>query len=247
MKQNEIRVGTVAAIWRYPVKSLAGESVPGSTNLGWHGIAADRRYALVKSGNATGFPWLTLRDCPGLVRYQGFLADPNNVRSSPVMVMKPDGTAVNVAESMLLSEIEALAGCPIHLLQHYGGLFDCSDISIITDKTLESLGVLIGAELDIRRFRPNIVVASSEERPFPEDKWVGGLLVFGDRNDSARVRINRKDPRCPVTGVDPVTGEKGDGIPQGIIQHRKNLAGVYGTTQFCGTIHVGEPVRLMTD
>jgi uncharacterized protein len=245
MNENETTVGSVTEIWRYPVKAFAGESVVDSANIGWHGITADRRYAFVKSGNQTGFPWLTLPDCPALVHYRGFLADPANDRSSPVMVSTPAGMVVAVNDPALLAEIKEVAKCDVHLLQHQCGVFDCADISVITDKTLTNLGAMIGAEPDVRRFRPNLVVTSSEDRPFPEDKWVGGVLVFGNRSDSTRVHVNRKDPRCPVTGVNPVTGEKTDMIPKGIIQHRNNLAGVYGTTQFCGTVQVGDPVRLI--
>jgi uncharacterized protein len=246
VKENEITIGTVAELWRYPVKSLAGESVT-KTTIGWHGLTADRRYAFIKAGNQTGFPWLTIRDCPALVRYQGLLGSTESTGAGEVSVKTPDGRLLRAGDSGLLSEIEEVAARSLHLLQHNGGLFDTSDIGLITDKTLKGLAEVTGEALDVRRFRPNIFIKSSEDREFPEDEWVGGLMVFGERGDSARVRITRVNTRCSIPAIDPCSGEKNARIQQVIIAHRKNIAGVYGAAQLCGTVEVGDAVRFWID
>ena len=51
-------VGRISAIYRYPVKSMAGEQMS-SAQLGWHGLDGDRRLAFVRRGVKTGMPWLT--------------------------------------------------------------------------------------------------------------------------------------------------------------------------------------------
>ncbi|MFN2464119.1 MAG: MOSC N-terminal beta barrel domain-containing protein, partial [Candidatus Dormibacteria bacterium] len=54
-------VGRVAALWRYPVKSMAGEALA-VADVSWHGLAGDRRWAFIREGQErSGFPWLTIR------------------------------------------------------------------------------------------------------------------------------------------------------------------------------------------
>jgi uncharacterized protein YcbX len=53
-----IEIGHVEAIFRYPVKSMAGERLE-VANLGWHGLDRDRRLAFRRMDDRSGFPWLT--------------------------------------------------------------------------------------------------------------------------------------------------------------------------------------------
>ena len=78
-----VEVGRVAAVWRYPVKFMAPEPVL-SAQVSWHGVAGDRRWAFVRErGNESGFPWLTIRDRPDMVRYRARLADPEGRTRHP--------------------------------------------------------------------------------------------------------------------------------------------------------------------
>lgn len=45
--QSYMEVGTVKAIWRYPVKSMAGESLE-KAHVYWYGLDGDRRAAFAK-------------------------------------------------------------------------------------------------------------------------------------------------------------------------------------------------------
>ena len=48
-------VGHVAALWRYPVKSMAGEKLD-AVEVSWHGLAGDRRWAFIRAGQVrTGY------------------------------------------------------------------------------------------------------------------------------------------------------------------------------------------------
>jgi hypothetical protein len=107
-----------------------------------------------------------------LVRYHAYLADPENVRSSAVLIKTPDGKVMDIGDPALLAEIKKLASRDVYLLQNYGGVFDCADVSLITDRTLTSLGAVIGEELDVRRFRPNIASRRPRRPPSPKiDGW----------------------------------------------------------------------------
>jgi uncharacterized protein len=50
--------GHLETIFRYPVKSMAGERLE-AVDLGWHGVASDRRLAFRRLEDQGGFPWLT--------------------------------------------------------------------------------------------------------------------------------------------------------------------------------------------
>jgi uncharacterized protein YcbX len=70
-------VGHIAALRRYPVKSMAGEELDGA-DVSWHGLAGDRRWAFIRDGQArSGFPWLTIRDRPEMARYRPRFAEPD--------------------------------------------------------------------------------------------------------------------------------------------------------------------------
>jgi uncharacterized protein YcbX len=53
------------------------------------------------------------------------------------------------------------------------GTFDTMPLSLITTRTVESLGALLDADLDVLRFRPNLVIEAFGAAAFPEDEWVG--------------------------------------------------------------------------
>ncbi len=80
-------MGRVAGLWRYPVKSMGGER-PEEVEVSWHGLAGDRRWALVRDGLVrSGFPSLTIRQRPDPGHYRPSFLDPDRPDSSPVVVL----------------------------------------------------------------------------------------------------------------------------------------------------------------
>ena len=63
-----IEIGHIEAIFRYPVKSMAGGRLE-AANLGWHGLDGDRRLAFRRLDERGGFPWLTASKLPDLIRF----------------------------------------------------------------------------------------------------------------------------------------------------------------------------------
>lgn len=94
-------VGHLIALWRYPVKSMAGEELD-SADVSWHGLAGDRRWAFVRAGQVhNGFPWLTIRELPGLAHYRPRFTDPERPNASQVLVRTPGGGELDVADPKL--------------------------------------------------------------------------------------------------------------------------------------------------
>jgi len=244
MAKEYKEVGRVAQIYRYPVKSMAGEYVE-ETKIGWHGLAGDRRFAFARVGDKTGLPWLSARELPELILYKARFADPSNIESSPISVMTPTGQVLKLDSDDLLNQIACSYGKPVQLMQLWRGTYDSMDISLISQASIHAVSVQVGHELEVQRFRPNFVVETFDGKPYPEDRWVGELLVFGDRDNSARIRANRKDIRCMVVNLDLKTAQQDPAILKEIVRSRKNLLGIYGTIERPGTVRVGDVIRML--
>src|SRR6185312_2990048 len=64
-----MELGRISAIFRYPVKSMAGELLD-VARLSWHGIEGDRRLAFRRLTDKSGFPWLTASKLPQVLLYK---------------------------------------------------------------------------------------------------------------------------------------------------------------------------------
>jgi uncharacterized protein len=237
-------IGTVRAITRYPVKSMAGESLAAAP-LRWVGIDGDRQYAFYRAANTSRFPWLTGREVPNLLRYAPYFADGGDPSGSPVRVMTPDAADFAIEDAALHDELAAQYGGAVYLLQSSRGIPDSAAVSVLGAATVRHLGERVGETLDPIRFRPNILVETVGDRPFEEEDWLGGVLVFGDRDDSARIRLDRKDQRCMMVNLDPVRAVQNPAVLKEIVRNRDECAGLYASTEAIGTIAVGDVVHLV--
>lgn len=111
-------------------------------------------------------------------------------------------------------------------------------LSLITTNSVAALGALVGSELEIERFRPNLLVQAASAERFPEDGWVGTVLRIG----ALRMRVDRRDERCAVVSVDPATDERDPLILKTIARERQALVGVYGTIVRPGGVAIGDAV-----
>jgi uncharacterized protein YcbX len=229
-------VGRVAAVWRYPVKSMAPDAVS-SAEVSWHGVAGDRRWGFAhERREASGFPWLTIRERPDLVRYRPRLADPERPNTSPVVVTTPTGVELDVTDPALAAEL----GGGVRATKLDRGTFDALPLSLISTQSVRNLGVLAGRPLHPGRFRPNLLVDATAggADAFPEEHWVGCTLLVGD----ALVRVDARDQRCVVVNIDPTTAARDPIVFRTIAQHRRARLGVYGTAAQPGRVTVGDPV-----
>jgi uncharacterized protein YcbX len=107
-----MRVGRVSEIWRYPVKSMAGERLARAA-AGARGIPGDRAWALrdEAAGEIRG-----ARSFPVLVRCAArFLAEPGEGESAPVEIVLPDGERLDGDVAKASERLSALVGRPVTL------------------------------------------------------------------------------------------------------------------------------------
>jgi len=232
---NALPVGRVVGLWRYPVKSMGAEMLT-QADVSWHGLSGDRRWAFVRDNVAqSGFPWLTLRERGEMNQYLPSFTSPLRPDTSPTVVQTPTGAVLDVTDPALASAL-----CPegARVIRQSRGVFDTFPLSLITTQTIARLGEIVGERLVVQRFRPNILVQAADDAPFPEDDWVGRVLRFG----SVRMRVDKRDGRCVVITIDPVTAERSPAILRAVADERQGCLGVYGTTVEPGRVAVNDTV-----
>jgi uncharacterized protein len=241
-----VEVGQIRDLFRYPVKSMAGVAVA-SAVLGWHGLEGDRRFAFRRTTDTNGFPWLTASRLPSLLLYQPFGHDTNAKEPSPTHVRTPEGLDLALRSEELRTHIAHRFGSDLALMKLDHGIFDAASISVITLATILGVERGAGTTLDVRRFRPNIVLETHERQPFSEDNWIGGTLVFGEGESGAAVNVTIRDERCMMINLDPDTAKQDPAVMKAVVRMNQNNAGVYGTVVREGIISVGQRVKLILE
>ena len=236
-------IGQIKAIFRYPVKSMAGFPLD-RVDLGWHGLNGDRRFAFRRLVDQGGFPWLSASRVPQLLLYRP-IGEAETDKDLPTHVRTPGGAELELFSDELQNEISQRHGSRVQLMQLKHGMFDEAPVSIINLGTIRGVEREAGRPLDILRFRPNILIESKDVEPFSEDQWVGKTLRFGSDDDGPAVSITLRDLRCVMINLDPETAEADTRVMKAAIHLNANYAGVYATVIHTGELQIGQKVYLV--
>ena len=209
---------SVEQLWRYPVKTLAGERLE-TAELTPNGIPGDR---IVHVRGPEGVR--TSRRQHRLLGLHGTL-DP---AGRPLI----DGHAWDSPEALAL--VQEAAGSDAGLAAFDGlARFDILPLLVATDGAVAEFG------RDVRRLRPNIVIAGVEG--LAEREWAGGELHIGD----AVIRLDSLRARCPMTTVDPDTLERDPEVLKDIGRRFRGRIALNADVIRPGVIHVGDAVQLV--
>ncbi len=208
----------VKAIWRYPVKTLAGEPLR-ETELTAAGIPGDR---IVHVRGPEGVR--TSRRHHRLLGLKGSL--------------DPGGQPLVNGHPWISAEAAALvrhAAGDDAWLEAYAGpeRFDVMPLLVATDGAVEAFG------RDVRRLRPNILIGGV--KGMDEVRWPGGALRIGD----AVVRLDSLRPRCPMTTVDPDSLERDPEVLKDIGRRFGGRLALNAEVERPGIIQVGDAVSLV--
>jgi len=238
-----IEIGHVEAIFRYPVKSMGGERLE-IAEMGWHGLDGDRRLAFRRSDDRSGMPWLTATKLPDLLMFAPHRREDGVQGDLPTHVRTPDGEEKPVFGEGLATEVGRRHGAPVQMMQLNHGIFDEASISVIALDTVREIGRLAGRSLDVRRFRPNVVVRLLRSVPFQEDEWLGGVLSFGEGDDAPAITVTMRDVRCSMVNLDPDSASPAPEVMKAVVRANQNNAGIYGAVTRIGRLAVGQTIRL---
>jgi len=211
---------TVGALWRYPVKSLAGESLE-AAELTADGIPGDR---VVQVRGPEGLRTSRSRDHYRMLGLHATLG----ADGEPLIDGQP------WASSAALDLVRAVVGPDAELARsHGGGRFDILPLLVATDGAVAAFG------RDVRRLRPNILIAGVEG--LAEVDWPGAELHIGP----AIIRLDSLRPRCPMTTVDPDTLDCDVEVLKDINRRFQGRLALNADVPGPGTIRVGDAVRLI--
>ena len=238
-----IEIGHVEAVFRYPVKSMRGERLD-VAKLGWHGIEGDRRMAFRRIDDRSGFPWLTATKLPDLLLFAPVRREDGAQGDLPTHIRTPDGKEMPVFGQDLAAEVGRRYGAPVQMMQLNHGIFDDASISVIALDTIREIGRLAGRSLDVRRFRPNVLIRLLRSVPFQEDEWLGGVLSFGEEDDATAITVTMRDVRCSMVNFDPDSASSAPEVLKAVVRANQNNAGIYGAVTRTGRLAVGQTVLL---
>jgi hypothetical protein len=208
----------VVELWRYPVKSMAGERLE-AVELGAGGFPGDR---VVHAENRRG-RLITARSHPALLGFHARLGPDGE----PLVDGRP-WTAPEVAAA-----VRTTVGDGAHLVRYDGvERFDVLPLLVATDGALAALGV------DHRRLRPNIVV--SGVAGLAERQWPGRRLRVG----SAVIRAAKLRRRCVMTTYDPDTLDQDLAVLEKIADEFDGTMALDCEVLEAGRVAVGDPVTL---
>ena len=207
----------VAGLWRYPVKSLAGEPLQVAT-LTSSGIPGDR---VVHVCGPEGVR--TARRHHRLLALDGTLG--------PDACPRINGHPWDNAEALTL--IKQAAGDDAWL-EAWEGLerFDILPLLVATDGAVAAFG------RDIRRLRPNVLIGGVEG--MAEREWEGAQLRIGD----TVIRLDALRGRCVMTTVDPDTLDRDPRVLKDIVRRFGGRLALDADVVHGGTVRVGDQVVL---
>lgn len=191
MLQQGTPVGRVRALYRYPVKSTAGQALEVAAVTA-DGLRNDRRWAAYTDdgGVASGKRTRRFRPVIGLMGWASSAEDDDDI---PVLV-SPEGVRYRVDDPAASQALTAAFGQKLTLrpestVQHH----DESPLHLLTTSSLAAVERLVGAPVDPHRFRANIIVDTGVEPGFLEDDWIGVELAVGTE---VVLHVGPGMPRC---------------------------------------------------
>jgi uncharacterized protein YcbX len=259
-------VGSVVSLWRYPVKSMMGEEL-GEAHIGVNGLAGDRVCALIdrETGKVASakhpHKWACLMECSAQ------LLEDSGRSGVVVNISLPDGRAVRSDDAGVDRVLSDLLGREVTLahlapeapsLEEYSPdmdelddkdvtmeaampartFFDVAAVHVLTTATLRRLQELYpGGRLDLRRFRPNIVIElASGGSGFVENEWAGRSVGIGD---DVRLEITQPCRRCVMTTLPQGDLPRDPAILRTTARYNDVNAGVYAAVRSEGRARQG--------
>lgn len=212
-------VVTVSEIWRYPVKTMAGERLERATITPF-GIEGDRVVHVEDSRGRV----VTSRTHPRLLAHRGTLA--------------PDGEPLVDGQPWssrgVLAQIVDIAGVGARLVRYDGNeRFDKLPLLVLSDGAVKAFGY------DCRRLRPNVVIGGVEG--MSERDWPGGYLRMG----TVLIGVDALRTRCIMTSFDPDTQVQDTEVTQSIFRRFGGKLALDCFVMEGGEVELGDEVELL--
>ena len=264
--------GSIASIWRYPVKSMMGEEL-NETEIATGGVAGDRAYALIDGSDGKVASAKNPRKWPGLFEFRAALASTPEPGGNvpPVRITLPDGTTAasgqpeihRIVSGALHREVilSAASGRPVATAEEYWPDMDGLDHrDTVTDFALpegtffDAATVHLLTTATLARLRKLYPEGRFEVRRFRPnivvesagDDFVENTWIgrILAIGDAVRLSIRGPCPRCVMTTLPQGDLPYDPNILRTAAQHNHANVGVYASVLQGGRIRRGDAVRL---
>jgi uncharacterized protein len=236
---TEEPVGRVAALARYPVKSLAGEGLD-EVLVEARGCAGDRLWSVRDPDGRLGSGKTTRR----FRRMDGLLELVAGYDGDVPVIGFPDGRRLRGDYPGLDEALSRHVGRPVSLAREDEvSHFDEGPLHLVTTASLTTLARARGGEVDWRHTRANVLVETAGHG-FPEQAWVGRRLRVGPE---VVLRVRGLMPRCVMVAA-AQDGLPGDpGLLRAVTEVAAGTLGVWADVEHAGRVRLGADVGLGQD
>jgi MOSC domain-containing protein len=252
-------VGTIAEIWRYPVKGLAGERLERVAVTAGRTLPHDRRFAIAHgdSGVTPATPRWELKTSFHMLMHakDERLAElsPSYDEGNGALTIRRNGTplvSAHAGEPSGRAQLDAFFADILGGGHHgaprfvegdgfYFGNIEAPVISLINLASVRDLAGPAGGAVDRRRFRANVYIDGPA--PWAERALVGRTLRLG----GVRCRVVDETIRCGATTVNPATCARDLNVPKILERAYGHMfCGVYLAALDSGEVGVGAPVGI---
>jgi uncharacterized protein YcbX len=190
----------------------------------------------------------------------------------PVRVTLPDGSLTVSSSAEFVSHVSAALGRSVTLLEappqdaqleEYwpdmdglahrdavteeamppGTFFDLATLHVLTTGTLDKFRQLYpSSRFEPRRFRPNLIIDTGQQKGFVENDWIGKTVAIGPE---VQIQITGPCPRCVMTTLAQADLPKDPAILKAAAQHNEVRVGVYASIVKPGAIRIGDAVTVL--
>jgi uncharacterized protein YcbX len=265
------QVGTISALWRFPVKAMMGEQLNRAL-VTTAGVAGDRAYALIDGDGRICTGKIVRKWGPVFQSRARYLTEPESSDDPPpAEVTLPDGERILTSDPAAEERLSNLVGFPARVITEApeplklespplgqvpdsddgptmdlpvpNRFFDLGSLHLLTTGTLAKLRELSpGTTFDPRRFRPNMIVSTNGEADFVENDWPGKTIAIGD---DVRIKVMMPTIRCVVTTRAQDDLPNDPDVLKTAAAHNNANVGVYALVEQGGVVRRGDEVRIV--
>jgi uncharacterized protein YcbX len=142
------------------------------------------------------------------------------------------------------AELPDLSGMPPELVEFEsppGTYFDAYPLLVMTEESLASLErAAPESRVDVRRFRPNVVVRAGSDAPYPEQSWAGRRVCIGE----VEVEVVTACPRCVMITRPFADLPEDRSLVKTVVREANHAVGVYARVVAPGRVARGDAVEV---
>ncbi|WP_067182993.1 MOSC domain-containing protein [Microtetraspora niveoalba] len=238
--------GTVDGLFRWPVKSLRGESLT-TALLDHRGLAGDRAYALIDERPAHAGKRLTVRQSPPMLAWEAAYpatCDGSPEPPGPPILYSPGGVPWAWDDPGLPAELTESYGVPLSLRAQDGQQDRGPTVLVTFEASLRGLEEELDAKVELNRFRPNVHLATDMPAFAEETFTEGTVITVGDAVLEVTGAHAGPCIRCAVPSWDPYGRERWPELQKHLIGAHENKFGVIMRVTRPGTARLGDPAEV---